>query len=175
MVNKRSRYNSAHQPGYSLLELTIACALIAIVVTMGLASSSFLHRALVRSEMEKLYYTCMYLQRKAISTNEKQTLSLDPTNNSYHYGNTEEKLCRHVQFGTLDGTKGPPATPTKLITKPITFAGNAITFHPDGILRPGTVYFKDSNNSCQYALSIAVAQVSFIRMYHYTTTWHSLV
>jgi len=116
----------------------------------------------------------MHLQRTAMVTHKNQTLIFDTVRNTYTYNGHEERLCSYARFDTIKNLKGPPSAPTTAITKPITFINNKITFTPNGILQPGTIYLADSKKHCQYALTIPVSQISFLRRYRYDTSWHYL-
>lgn len=114
----------------------------------------------------------MYLQRIAMVTNKKQILTFDTARNCYTYRGHEERLSSYTTFGTLNNVKGPPSTPTHTINNPITFIGKRITFTPNGILQPGTIYLTDKNKQYQFALSVPVSQISFLRKYQYDGKWY---
>lgn len=152
----------------------ITIALLALVVMLVLGNSLFLHRSLVRAEVDKLYSICMHLQRVAMVTNQKQVLSFDVVRNTYIHNGHEERLCSHVIFGTIKDLKGPPSAPTANPRNAVTFNNNQITFTPRGILQAGTVYLTDKNKQYQYALTVPVSQISFLRKYRYNTQWHYL-
>ena len=162
------------KPGFSLLELTIVIALCAVLATLVAGSGNFLQRMMVRAEVEKIYTISRYLQQKAMATNTIITLAFDPSNNSYTYGNTHEKLPAQVKFGALDGALGPPSAPTKTIGSPVTFTSSTIEFHPTGSIKSGTVYLVDRGESYMCALSYPVSHVSFIRTYEHAGTWKLL-
>ncbi len=160
--------------GFSLLELSIVLLLIALLLTLSGVQTSFLDRMFLRNELEQLYTTCYYLQRSAIAKNKPQLLSFDMQHNRYRYHQTEHTLPARVRFGTAPGIKGPPSSPDQPINNPISFKNNTITFHPDGVIEPGAVYITDSKQQYTYALSCAVAQVSYLRKYQYNGRWISL-
>ncbi len=145
--------------------------LIALLMMLSGAQTTFLQRMLVRNELEQLYTICYYLQRCAMVRNKPQSLTFDLTKQGYHYHDIEHLLSKHVRFGCAPGVKGPPSTPHTKITSPITFKNNTITFHPDGIIQSGAVYVTDDTHRHTYALSCAVAQVSYLRKYQYTGKW----
>ena len=167
----RSHYSN---PGFSLLEISIVLLLIALLLMLSGAQTTFLDRMLVRNELEQLYTTCSYLQRCAMAHHKPQQLIFDVQNNRYRYHQTEHTLPARVRFGTSPGIKGPPSHPLQPIHHPISFKNNSITFHPDGVIEPGAVYITDAKQQHTYALSCAVAQVSYLRKYQYTGRWISL-
>lgn len=128
----------------------------------------------VHSELAQLYTTCTYLQRYAMTHHKPQQLIFDLKNNRYRYHQTEHTLAARVQFGCPSYVKGPPSNPTQLIRLPISFKNEMITFHSDGIIEPGTVYLTDHTQRHIYALSCAVAQVSYLRKYRYTDRWTAM-
>lgn len=161
--------------GFSLLELSIVLLLIALLMLLSGIQTGFLQRMFVRSELEQLYTVCYYLQRSAMAKHKPQTITFDLQKQSYQYNNnTEHVLPQNVQFGCTPGAKGPPSSAHNAITNPITFQNNTITFQPNGIIEPGTVYITDSKKQHTYALSCAVAQVSYLRKYQYNGKWIQL-
>lgn len=156
---------------FTLVELMVVIALIALLVMLTMTHTAFMHRALLRTEVEKLYVTCIYLQRLAMVTNKKQTLVFDLANNAYTFNGHKATLPDAIVFGFLPHAKGPPSDPVKPITGPVTFIDTAITFDPAGIIQPGTVYLADKNRITMYALSCSVSQVSFLRKYRYDNKW----
>lgn len=145
--------------------------LIAILAFLVGSSSAFLTRMMVRAELEHLYTVCYYLQRRAMMLNKSQVLTLNSARNSYSTPDRSYNLPSHVQFGASSGAKGPPSAPEHVISNPITFQDNTIVFHPDGVIKPGALYLTDTSRQCTYALSSAVAQVSYLRKYQYTGSW----
>jgi prepilin-type N-terminal cleavage/methylation domain-containing protein len=160
--------------GIALIELMMVITLIAIIMMLAGMQSGFLQRMVVRSELDHLYTTCYMLQRSAMMLQQSQTLIFDVPNNTYAYKTTKYCLPISVRFGVAPGVKGPPSTPDKIITHPITFQENKIIFTPDGIIQPGAVYFTDRSGRYTYALSCAVGHISYLRKYQYTGTWEKL-
>ncbi len=146
-------------------------AIIAVLMCLSGMHARIFDRLLVRSELERFYGVCHYLQRSAMVTNEPVQLVCDTDRNTYRYRTAEYRLPAHVIFGCPAGVSGPPASPTNAISNPVTFKNSTITFHPDGVIQAGTVYFTDAAKRCAYALSCAVSQVSYLRKYQYTNTW----
>ena len=168
------RTGRANGDGFTLIELMVVIGLIALLALLTTANLNFFERIVVRAEIEKLHTLCRYLQRCAIASNKEYHLVFDASKNNYRYENHVEQLPRQVLFGFLPDAHGPPAFPRRAIQKPITFQGNRITFYPSGILSAGTLYLIDRTKQSMYALSNAVSQVSYLRMYHYTGEWQLL-
>lgn len=160
-----------NKTGFTLVELMVSLSIFCILIVLALTNSSFMQQSLAHSEIDKLYTIAHYLQRRAQFTNQEQILQFDRYGRSYSFNGRTEKLAQGIDFGTLATVKGPPSTPTHIIANPITFQGERITFHPQGIMQPGTVYFVHKELSCAYALSCAVSQVSFLRKYRYDKQW----
>ena len=160
--------------GFSLLECAIVVALLIIIAHIIVIHGTYLQRILVRQDVEKLMAVCRFLQQTAMVTNTTKELVFDQKNKSYTYNSTTEKLSKNTEFGILPGTLGPPSNPTHPITSPITFSNEKIIFYPDGIIQPGTVYLIRKDIQVMYALSCAVSQVSFLRIYHYDGKWHCI-
>lgn len=168
------RYKLQSQSGFTLIECCLVVVLLSFVLFLTGSHAKFLHRLMVRTELEHLYTTCYYLQRKAMITHKQQKLTFEPDKKSYRYGMIRHYLPSHVCFGCPDGAQGPPAYPKKLITNPITFKSNALTFAPSGVLQSGTVYLCDRAREHGFALTCAVAQVSYLRKYQYGQKWELL-
>lgn len=157
--------------GFSLIEIMVCIALSVIFASLIFANISFIHRYLLRAEVDKIFNVCRYLQRCAQISGEKKVLYFDIKNNIYMYDNKMCRLPKRIKFGTIPGVKGPPSSPRKIINSPITFKGNKVVFHPDGIIQSGTVYITDNKNRFLYAVSCSVSQVSYLRKYLYNQTW----
>lgn len=157
--------------GFTLVELSISLVLLATLLFLTGVHSRFLNQLLVRSELERIYSVCYYLQHYAMMSGEEQKLIFDVEKNRYNYFGNTHQLPRHVEFGTAQGIKGPPATPEKIITQPVTFQASCITFYPSGIIQPGAIYLTSSEKRHTYALSCGVTQVSYLRKYQYNGTW----
>ncbi len=160
---------------FTLIELMIVISIVAIIAFLTSSYSRYLNRLIVRAELEHLHSVCFYVQRRALVTNTIHTLELDSSKHMYRIGEKEYYLPAHVQFGVVNGAKGPPSSPHHLITNAISFKDSTITFHPDGVIKPGVVYITDSSRACGYALSSSVSLVSYLRKYQYTTNGWELL
>lgn len=161
-------------PGFSLVELAIAMLLFLTVASLVLVHGSYMYRAVVKQEIEKMAIICRYLQHAAMMSNQPKILIFDRKRNIYTYDNYHEKLSSQVEFGVISGILGPPSNPIRQIQSPITFENERIIFHPDGIIQPGTVYLVSKDKRIMYALSSPVSQVSFMRIYRYDGRWQCL-
>ena len=157
--------------GYSLIEVMVTMTLFVLIIYLLIANVSFLNRSIVRSEADKLCMICRYLQRCAMAANKKQVLIFNEATQEYNFNGVVYTLPSKVKFGFLAGIKGPPSSPKKLISKPITFKSNTIVFYPDGIISSGAVYLTDYDRQYLYSISSSVAQVSYIRKYTYNSKW----
>jgi prepilin-type N-terminal cleavage/methylation domain-containing protein len=160
-----------NKQGLSFIELIIVIAIVAILSVLIAINFSFFDNALIKSEIQKIHTVCHYLRRKAMMVNEIQTLMIDLHNNTYLYGTVEEKFAQHVRINFMPGIKGPPSAPIHTVTKPITFKNSQIIFYPSGVISAGTIYLTDTYNHYQYALSVPIASISYIRMYQYDKKW----
>lgn len=160
--------------GFTLIELMVVVALFTLVVTLGMMQLSFLDDTIAHAEVDKLATVCSYLQQKAIATDKDQVLVCDEQKNKYSDGKMNEILSSRISFGYLPNVLGSPGSPSHKITKAITFADSSIHFYPTGIISAGTVYLADKNKKTMYALSNAVSQVSYLRLYRYDKGWKLL-
>lgn len=163
--------------GFSLIELLIIIALIALASGLSVNLLYYTDKLLVKSELEKLYALCISLQYKAQLQGKTLSLEINQVNNSYSFENKVYYLSKFVKFGLLNNIKGPPSLPSKTISNPITFKKeqnkHVINFYPDGTITSGAIYFIDSQKNYQFALSVSVAQVSFIRKYIHEQSSHN--
>ena len=160
--------------GFTLIEAMVVICLCAIIGTLGIMQLSFLDSTIARSEVDKLVAVCSYLQQKAIATNAEIILTFDTQKNEYRCDTVHEALSQRISFGFLSNALGPPGSPSVKIKKAVTFPGYAIHFYPTGIISSGTVYLVDKKKQCMYALSNAVSQVSYLRLYRYDGKWKLL-
>lgn len=160
--------------GFVLLELSVVLFLFVLLCTGAALTTTSFHKIIAHAEIQKLYAVFRYAQWRAVATGIEQRLVFNRNEKSYVYDEQTHTLPHSFEFGVLVGTKGPPGAPTHIITNPISFANSCVVFHPTGIISSGTVYIKDTANSALYALSNAVAHISFIRSYIYDTKWNLL-
>ena len=160
--------------GFTLIECMIVVCLFALLATLGIRHLSFLNDAIVHAEVDKLAGVCSYLQQKAIATSTDQVLICDAQKNEYRFDNMCETLSRRLVFGFLPHVLGSPGCPSHTIQRAITFANSSIHFFPTGTISSGTVYLTDKNKTIMYALSNAVSQVSYLRLYRYDGRWKLL-
>lgn len=154
-----------------LLELIAVLALIVIIVSLSMPTFSVFDRLLVRTELNTLYLTCTSLQQQAQATGKPQELTFSIKDNTYMWKNNKHTLHASVRLGILPKIKGPPAEPRAIITRPVTFPGDKIVFHPDGIVQAGSVYLIDKAQRFLCALTCSVSHVSYMRRYIYDSRW----
>ncbi len=159
--------------GFMLFEFMICLGIVVIIIGLAASNLSFLNRYLVATETEKLYATCLYMQRLAMVSGQEQQLIFDVGAQTYVYGATQQKLPVGVTFGFIPGIKGPPSAPLAPIRSAVTFPGSKISFYPNGLIQAGTVYLSDQHATCMYAISCPVSQVSYVRRYRYADGWQS--
>jgi Tfp pilus assembly protein FimT len=165
------------QKAFSLIEIVIIISIIVILFFISLPRLCFIQRFVLRSETDKLFTVFSFLQQKAIASNQEQQLYFDVGKNVYSYqgkagGNVVCALPKPVMFGFFQHAKGPPSRSSKKINASVTFkktekGKRIIRFFADGTMSSGTVYLVDKDKMYMYAVTISVAQVSFVRMYRY--------
>jgi len=161
------------QSAHTLIELLVVVALLVLLVTLISVPGEFLSRMMVRAEVEKLRTACRYLQRRAMAEGKQMTLQFNRHTNSYGCQDEANTLPSQVVFGTLPSAKGPPSSPTRPLTSPITFEGDHITFGPEGAMQAGAVYLADRHKQCLYGLTASVGNMH-LRTYCHRTRWHLL-
>jgi len=142
-----------------------------MIFTLTVVNVSFLDKGVVKSELDLLHTTCMYLQQSALESGEVQILQFDLETNSYSFEKQIKQLKLPVQFGIAGTALGPPSNPYNKIKDPITFQKKQIMFYPEGIISSGTVYLTDRDKKSLYALSNGIAHISHLRKYRYTGKW----
>lgn len=169
-----SQYNRFNIRGFTLIELMLVIALCALVATLSISYLGFLDRMIMRSELEKLRTTCLYLQRHAMLEGQVQQLDFDQELPGYKHNKSMYKFPAQVQFGLLPTVLGPPSSPVQVPNSPITFSKNSMQFFSDGTITPGTVYLIDRKKHCIYALSCSVGGGTGLNGYYYDNSWHLL-
>lgn len=150
--------------------MVVVC-LFVVIATLGIMQLSFLDSTILHAEANKLAAVCSYLRQKAITTNTECELTFDVEKNEYRCGEIREVLPQQILFGFLPKALGPPGSPSRAINKSITFVDSSIHFYPTGIISSGTVYLVDRKKQYMYALSNAVSQFSYLRLYRYDGKW----
>ena len=150
--------------GYTLIELCLVISLIGLLAVISLPRLS---KALwIHADLNRLYAYCTYLRRKAMITQEVQTMKFGKRSYS---ADLEIELSHGVCFGTVQNILGPPGNPHKKVAGPLTWPRKILRFYPDGTMSAGAAYLTDG--SCMYALTIDASEISMIRRYRYDTQW----
>lgn len=171
---KKNNITKIRLCGFTLIELMISISLSVLVVTLTVVNVSFLNKGIIRSEVDKLYAACMYMQQCALLSGKEQVITFNVHNNSYSFNGRTEKLLSPIIFGILPGVMGPPSTPIKKLKSSISFQENRIVFHADGMISSGTIYMIDHKKEYICALSNGIAQISHLRKYSYNGKWQLL-
>ena len=163
----------AKREAFSIIELTIALALVALIAAFCIPTMSLYKKKLISNEALHIQTTCWYLQQRSLAENANFELAFNETDQSYSGGGEYHKLSSSIKFGTLPGVSGPPLKPTSAIKKAITFSHNKIIFYPHGTTTSGSIYLVDGNYKLLYAITIPVGNVPHIQIYDYKNgSWH---
>lgn len=154
-----------YKTGFNLIEILIYITILGLILALFSNIMHFNQNSFIKLELDKIYITCIYLQKKAILTQEKQILFLDSENNLYKFENITHKLNKNVIFGITKNMVGSPGAPDNIIKKPISFQKNKIIFYQDGIISSGSLYLTDLNRSVVYSLTCSVATINYLRKY----------
>lgn len=167
-----NKLKSNKHPAFTLIELTIILAIITLIAALCIPLMMH-HQSAVTAEAEALRSTLWYLQQHARAQNKQITLTFNETDNSYISDIENHKLSRQVKFGILSDVLGPPSAPHKRLTTAITFPDKKITINPNGSMQAGTIYLIDVPQKFLYAVTVPIAGVAYIRIYHYRNKqWH---
>jgi type II secretory pathway pseudopilin PulG len=161
--------------GFTLIQVLIVLALSALLAGVTVPVFTFFDKLSARAELDRLYELCVLLQQRAQLENREYMLEFDLQKHTYAAQDQQYALSKNVRFGVLQGVKGPPAQPHRLLAQPVTFPHNTIIFYPSGVIHPGSLYLVDRSTSSLYALTVSVSAFSYIRRYSYTTSgWKAL-
>lgn len=161
---------------FSFIEALCVIAACAILALMASAGWDFIYRQYVRAELDRMQMVVLQARMHAMGSGVEQVISFDPASNAYYYNTTSFELPRGVQFGLRPGIKGPPSSPSKTPKSSITFPGSVLRIAPTGIASSGAVYLTDKRKKVQYALTCAVGQHTFVRLYRYEKDrWKEIV
>ena len=162
-----------NRSAFSIIELTIALALVALIAAFCIPTMSLYKKKLISNEALHIQTTCRYLQQRALAENTNFELIFNEADQSYSGGGECHKLSSSIKFGTLPGILGPPLNPTSTIKKAITFPRSKIIFYPHGTTTSGSIYLVGGNNKLLYAITIPVGNVPHIQIYDYKNgSWH---
>lgn len=164
-----------NKSGFTLIELIVVISLCMLLCCVSLVSFKSFERSLVGAEMQLFCAACNSLQQQAIVTNTIQELSIDAAHHTYSCNGHGHTLAKGVYFDIALDAYGPPSAPHKLLEKAVTFKENKILFYPEGMMSAGMVCFTNSSHSLLYAISSAVAHISFLRCYSYDKGWKLIV
>lgn len=153
--------------GASLIELVVVISIGMLLLLCGAQVVSGLHGLVTRAEVALLSATIHAEQQKAMITGEPRAITFNADHAGYATQAHNHQLQRGVAFIAPPGALGPPSDPRKPIARPITFVGNKLVCHRYGIIKPGTIYIGDAKHHLFYALTVNVAQHSFVRNYAY--------
>lgn len=179
---EKMRLLTKRSASFSLLELLVVIAILIAILLIAFPSFNFLEEAILKQELDILYSTFCFTQKKALASNKEQTIIFDTTNNSYSYkslSNTDNsyKLPKEVSFGFLQGSMGPPSNPKNLIKSAITFEKKGhkfeAKFFANQAISPGSIYLINLKKSKMVALTVPISQISLIRKYFFKNkSWH---
>ena len=99
-----------------MVELTLVMTLFGIMVGIVLVHGTYMYRAVVKQEIEKLALICRYLQHAAMMSNMPKALIFDRKTRPIDTMGLVSVCRLSVEFGVLSGAKGPPSNPTRQIT-----------------------------------------------------------
>jgi hypothetical protein len=157
------QYPNGYAAFYSIFIISFAI----IILTLLRPRITAIDRMLVRVQAQQLHSLCLYLQQRALVSQEQQELYVDVHNNRYETNTMKQPLPQGVVFNFIAGSYGPPSSPSSAIVQPITFSHSKIIFYPDGMISSGTIYLTDKSRTTMYALTSGIAQISYLRLYKY--------
>lgn len=145
----------------------MSCLLFVLVSFAIVVPYAIFNKLLAKSELHALCSFFNYMQQKAIALQKDLSVLFEPEKQKYTAENTTYDLPAGINFFVFPGLQGPPATPTHIITQPITYKQNTIIFYKNGVVSAGTMYLFDTNYKIQYAITNAVHSISYFRLYQY--------
>lgn len=161
--------------GASIIELVVVVSIGMLLMLLSVHVISGLHGLIMHAELALLSATLHAEQQKAVVTGEPRVITFDVDHAGYATKTRKHRLQRGVTFTAPPSALGPPSNPRKPIERPITFTDDKLVCHRYGIIKPGTIYLGDAKNQLFYALTVNVAQHSFVRNYAYREKrWVSL-
>lgn len=169
---KKSWYNN--HDGFFLIHTLIALSIIIVSLTIISSYSTLWNQLHARAALETARTTLLYAQQHARTCNHEVVVEIDQKNRAFKSNTFIHTFPSNIIFGTLSGIKGPPSAPFKQINKPITFEQNHVIFYPDGTIQSGTLYLVDTTTQTQYALTIPIGHVRYIKLYQFTKQWVAL-
>lgn len=157
---------------FTFLEMLIVIAIVIILCAITIHSFGDDDRTLMLQELEKIEVILLYLQQRAMATQQAQSLIITTTAQTYMYGRARHVLPARICFGYVPTAYGPPGNPTAPLTQVATFpAVNPSTYilkiFPNGKMSSGALYMRNYSGTRLGALTCTVSQVSYLRKYMY--------
>lgn len=163
-----------HHAGFFLFHTLIALSIVIVSLTLVSSYSTLWSQLGARAALETARTTLLYAQQHARTSNREVVVEIDQEKQTFKSDTFTHTFPSNMRFGTLPGIQGPPSAPLKQISKPITFEQNRVIFYPDGTIQSGTLYLVDTATQTQYALTIPVGHVRYIKLYQFTKQWIAL-
>lgn len=160
--------------GWILFEVTIVITIFLFIALLSFEFIILTSKSFAFIELEKLYAFVLFMQSKAQLENLTYEIIFNDQRNCYEAPGYFYKLSSDIEFGFIDGVKGPPSSPNTIIKNSITFKNKKIILYKDGTINSGTIYITDKKRSCLYALTSGVGQYPFLRRYIYQKQWNLL-
>jgi prepilin-type N-terminal cleavage/methylation domain-containing protein len=164
----RARQQAA-QRGWTLIELTVALAVIVVLTLMAWpAFDGLILRLLLHSTTMTVIQSLRTARHLAMAEGRAYSVVFDAAADSYQVvggaAPSAVVLPVRVRFGAASGVLGPPSAPTKPPPEiGVTFRQAKVTFLPDGTLSPGpgTIYLTGSSRGggvmATMAISVTIA------------------
>lgn len=154
-----------HQRGFSVVEVVVVLALIALLMGLTMSIGSWFARFLVQREIHKFQTLCYYVQAHAVATGHEEMIRLDRHKQGYWYHETFHALPPGIAYAIMPRIAYGPGQRAYHRHNPISYVNDTIHFYPDGTIQAGTLYMSD--RTTQYALTTNVGAISYIRIYYY--------
>ncbi len=153
------------------MELLVVCAIMAFAACLPCWYVSFNTNVIAR-ELHTLQSWLLAVQQKALLSGKDITISLD--NKNLISDEDFFTFNEDVHFGVNAHTYGPPSSPTKRITDPISFNNHEMIFYHTGAMQVGTCYIVDKKGRIG-ALTCGLSLHGTIRCYELQgKEWHLL-
>jgi prepilin-type N-terminal cleavage/methylation domain-containing protein len=166
--------------GFTLVELIVVLAIIAVITAMGIPTFiNYLSMLRLKASCRDVVAHMQDARTRAIGDDDPWYVRFIPGTGQYCLLDGDQNIHRTVDLarhpGISFGSNNPDPIDANHIAPPpdgVTYIGEKVKFNPDGTATAGTVYLKN-NNGDTMAVGTASATGRIKTWHNFGAGWHS--